>query len=111
MPTNGLFTCVYPSTGVRWEREPRRWRPVPEAVTWMRKRKHGRIAKVASLLLFSLLAGVVVAAAVFPVAAIGGLAAKAGAGTFDGLPTDVAVLPSPQISYVYASDGRTLLAV
>src|SRR3954465_4643434 len=66
---------------------------------------------VASLLLCGLFAGVVVAAAAFPGLAFSGLAAKSGADTFEDLPTDLDVLPSPQISYIYASDGRTLLAM
>ncbi len=41
---------------------------------------------------------------------MGGLAAKAGADTFDSLPAEIDVLPSPQTSEVYASDGTTLLA-
>jgi membrane peptidoglycan carboxypeptidase len=66
---------------------------------------------VASLLLCGLFAGVVVAAAAFPGLAFSGLAAKSGADTFEDLPTDLDVLPSPQISYIYASDGKTLLAM
>jgi membrane peptidoglycan carboxypeptidase len=54
---------------------------------------------------------VVVAAAVFPGLAASGLAAKGGADTFDDLPVNLDELPSPQISYVYASDGTTLLAM
>jgi len=77
----------------------------------MRKREHGLLPNAASLLLCGLLAGLVVAAAAFPAVAMSGLAAKAGADTFDNLPTDIDVLPSPQISYVYASDGKTLLAM
>ncbi|GIJ45126.1 penicillin-binding protein [Virgisporangium aliadipatigenens] len=75
----------------------------------MRKRDHSLLANGASLLVCGLLAGLVVAAAAFPAVAMGGLAAKAGADTFDSLPTDLDVLPAPQISEVYASDGKTLL--
>jgi membrane peptidoglycan carboxypeptidase len=64
-----------------------------------------------SLLVCGLLAGLVVAAAAFPAVAMSGLAAKAGADTFGKLPTELDVLPVPQISYVYASDGKTLLAM
>jgi membrane peptidoglycan carboxypeptidase len=77
----------------------------------MWRRAYRVLSNVSSLLLCGLLAGVVVAAVAFPVAAMGGLAAKAGADTFDGLPTDVEVLPSPQITYLYASDGKTVLAL
>src|SRR5829696_2117873 len=76
----------------------------------MRKRDHSLLTNGASLLVCGLLAGLVVAAAAFPGVAMGGLAAKAGAGTFDALPTDVEVLPAPEISEIYASDGTTLLA-
>jgi membrane peptidoglycan carboxypeptidase len=77
----------------------------------MRKREHGLLPNAASLLLCGLLAGLVVAAAAFPAVAMSGLAAKAGSDTFENLPTDIDVLPSPQISYVYAADGKTLLAM
>jgi membrane peptidoglycan carboxypeptidase len=77
----------------------------------MRKREHGLLPNAASLLLCGLLAGLVVAAAAFPAVAMSGLAAKAGSDTFENLPTDLSVLPSPQITYVFASDGKTLLAM
>ena len=77
----------------------------------MRKRDHNVLLDAASLLVCGLLAGLVVAAAAFPAVATSGLAAKAGADTFDQLPTDFDVLPSPQISYVYAADRKTLLTV
>ncbi|MEV8513445.1 transglycosylase domain-containing protein [Dactylosporangium sp. NPDC051484] len=77
----------------------------------MRKREHGLLPNAASLLLCGLLAGLVVAAAAFPAVAMSGLAAKAGADTFENLPTDIDVLPSPQISYIFASDRKTVLAM
>ncbi|MEU7871916.1 transglycosylase domain-containing protein [Dactylosporangium sp. NPDC049140] len=77
----------------------------------VRIRKHGLLPNAASLLLCGLLAGLVVAAAAFPAIAMSGLAAKTGSDTFENLPTDIDVLPSPQITYVYASDGKTLLAM
>lgn len=76
----------------------------------MRKRDHNVLTNAASLLICGLLAGVVVAAAAFPAVAMSGLAAKAGAETFDKLPSELTVKKAPQISYVYASDGKTLLA-
>jgi membrane peptidoglycan carboxypeptidase len=76
----------------------------------MRKSAHGWLSNAASLLLCGLMAGVVVAAAAFPAVATSGLAAKAGADTFDSLPTDFDVLPLPQNSNIYAADGKTLLA-
>src|ERR1044071_8273180 len=77
----------------------------------MRNRDHSLLANGASLLLCGVLAGLVVAAAAFPAVAMSGLAAKAGADTFDNLPADFEVLPSPQIGYIYAADGKTLLAM
>ncbi|GAA4460895.1 transglycosylase/D,D-transpeptidase PonA2 [Phytohabitans houttuyneae] len=50
------------------------------------------------------------AAAAFPAVAMSGLAAKAGAETFDRLPSELTVKRSPQMTYVYASDGKTTLA-
>ncbi|MBN1171618.1 MAG: penicillin-binding protein [Micromonosporaceae bacterium] len=76
----------------------------------MRMRDHGLFANAASLLLCGLLAGLVVAAATFPALAMVGLTAKAGADTFEKMPTDFDILPSSQISNVYASDGKTQLA-
>ncbi|MGA3488608.1 penicillin-binding protein [Micromonosporaceae bacterium DT55] len=76
----------------------------------MRKRDHHVLTNAASLLICGLLAGVVVAAAAFPAVAMTGLAAKAGAEAFDNLPSELTVKRAPQISYVYASDGKTVLA-
>src|SRR5262249_31732486 len=85
--------------------------PYPVPVTWMRKRDHGVLTNAASLLICGLLAGIVVAAAAFPIVAMTGLAAKASSDAFDNLPTQLLELPPPQISYVYANDGKTLLAM
>ena len=75
-----------------------------------RRRDRNVFVNLIALVLCSSLAGVIVAALVFPVVAMGGLTARSGADTFEGLPTDINVLPSPQVSYAYASDGKTLLA-
>jgi membrane peptidoglycan carboxypeptidase len=77
----------------------------------MRKRDHGVLTNTASLLICGLLAGVVVAAAAFPVVAMTGLAAKASSDAFEKLPTQLLELPAPQNSYAYAADGTTLLAM
>jgi membrane peptidoglycan carboxypeptidase len=77
----------------------------------MRRRDHGLLTNATSLTICGLLAGVVVAAAAFPAVAMSGLAAKAGMETFDKLPSELTVQRSPQISYVYASDGKTLIAM
>ena len=79
-------------------------------VTWMRRRDRGLIANAASLIICGILAGVVVAAVAFPVIAMGGLAAKAGADGFGQLPTELTVPTPPEITRVYAADDKTLMA-
>ncbi len=74
----------------------------------MRERK---LTKVTSLLICGLLAGLVVAAAALPAAAMAGVLAKTSVDAFDGLPTNFTSLPTPQSSFVYAADGKTLLAM
>mgnify|MGYP002620145969 CR=1 FL=1 len=76
----------------------------------MRKRDHNIFTNALSLLVCGVLAGVVVAAAVFPAVAVGALATKAGADSFANLPASLEVPTPPQISYLYASDGKTLIA-
>jgi membrane peptidoglycan carboxypeptidase len=76
----------------------------------MRTRDHNPLTNAFSLLICGLLAGVVVAAAFFPAVAMSGLAAKAGAEAFGKLPSALTVKTAPQISYLYASDRKTLLA-
>jgi membrane peptidoglycan carboxypeptidase len=75
----------------------------------MRKRDHNIFANAASLLICGVLAGIVVAAAAFPAIAMGGLAAKAGADEFAELPTSLNVPAPPQITYIFASDAKTLV--
>jgi membrane peptidoglycan carboxypeptidase len=79
-------------------------------VSWIRPRDHNIFANAGSLVLCGLLAGVVVAAALFPGVAMSGLLAKESLERFDELPDELTVLDGPQISYLYASDGKTLLA-
>ncbi|NUO55861.1 MAG: PASTA domain-containing protein [Hamadaea sp.] len=76
----------------------------------MRKGDRNPLMNVVSLLICGVLAGVVVAAAAFPAIAMSGLAAKTGAQAFADLPSELTVKRSPQMSKIYASDGRTLLA-
>jgi membrane peptidoglycan carboxypeptidase len=77
----------------------------------MRKRDHNLLTNAVSLLICGLLAGVVVAAAAFPAVAMSGLAAKAGAQTFEQLPSEIKDQKAPQITRLYASDNKTLLAM
>ncbi|XVV17655.1 transglycosylase domain-containing protein [Actinoplanes sp. CA-131856] len=76
----------------------------------MRRRDHNIFFNGFAFLLCGLLAGVVVAAAAFPVVAMSGLAAKAGGETFASLPGELKAFSSPQITRVYASDNKTQLA-
>ncbi|XVU28543.1 transglycosylase domain-containing protein [Actinoplanes sp. CA-054009] len=76
----------------------------------MRRRDHNPVANAATLLICGLLGGLVLAAAAFPAAAVSGLAAKAGEETFASLPSELKDFSSPQISRVYASDGKTEIA-
>jgi membrane peptidoglycan carboxypeptidase len=68
--------------------------------------KRGLLSSLASLLLCGLLAGVVVAAAAFPIAAVTGLTAKAGAEMFDNLPSELRTVPLPQTSRIMTADGK-----
>ncbi|MET0423775.1 MAG: transglycosylase domain-containing protein, partial [Actinoplanes sp.] len=76
----------------------------------MRRRDHNIFANATSLLICGLLAGVVVAAAAFPAAAMSGLAAKAGGETFANLPSELKDFSSPQITRIYASDNKTQIS-
>ncbi|GAA0464588.1 penicillin-binding protein [Paractinoplanes deccanensis] len=76
----------------------------------MRRRDHNIFFNGFAFLLCGLLAGVVVAAAAFPVVAMSGLAAKAGGETFASLPSELKAFSSPQITRAYASDNKTVLA-
>jgi membrane peptidoglycan carboxypeptidase len=78
-------------------------------VSWIRPRDHNIFVNASSLLVCGLLAGVAVAAAVFPVAALAGLLAREGVERFDELPQELTVLDAPQVTYLYASDGTTQL--
>jgi membrane peptidoglycan carboxypeptidase len=73
------------------------------------ERRHLRSAAV--LAVCGLIAGLVVAAASFPAVAMSGLAVKAGSEELGELPGELVEQTSPQVSRVYASDGKTLIAL
>jgi membrane peptidoglycan carboxypeptidase len=75
-----------------------------------RPRDRGLIANSTGLIICGLLSGIVVAGVAFPAVAIAGLLVKTGADGFDALPSQLVVQQSPQISYVYASDHKTLIS-
>ena len=85
-------------------------RTLLQVTSWMRRRDHNIFANATSLLICGLLAGVVVAAAAFPAAAMSGLAAKAGGETFAQLPSELKDFSSPQITRIYASDNKTQIS-
>nr|ACR33060.1 penicillin binding protein [Actinoplanes garbadinensis] len=78
--------------------------------SWVRRRDHNVFVNAFNMLICGLIAGVVVAAAAFPFAAMSGLAAKAGQQTFASLPSELKAFRSPQISRIYAADNRTQVA-
>jgi membrane peptidoglycan carboxypeptidase len=73
------------------------------------KRAVHAIWRLTPLIRTGLIAGLVVAALAYPVIGVVGVSAKAGAEAFEALPTLMDIAPSPQTSYVYANDGRTLI--
>ncbi|MFF5291453.1 transglycosylase domain-containing protein [Paractinoplanes globisporus] len=76
----------------------------------MRRHDHNIFLNATNLLICGALAGVVVAAGVFPAAAMSGLAAKAGGETFASLPGELKAFSSPQITRIYASDNKTQIS-
>jgi membrane peptidoglycan carboxypeptidase len=66
---------------------------------------------LAPLLRAGIIAGVVVSALVYPIAALGGLAIRTGADIVEGLPRQLTEQPPAQTTYVYANDGETLLTM
>ena len=75
----------------------------------MRARLLSTVARATPLVRLGLIAGIAVAAIAFPLAAVGGLSVKAGAELVETLPDDLRMTPPAQTSYLYASDGRTLI--
>jgi membrane peptidoglycan carboxypeptidase len=78
---------------------------------WMRRRDRHPLQNAGSLLICGVLAGVVVAAASFPAVAMSGLAAKAGSQRFGAMPSELRTQTSPQVTRIFASDGKTQIAV
>jgi membrane peptidoglycan carboxypeptidase len=68
-------------------------------------------SRASTLVRVGVVAGVVVAAVTFPLAAVTGLGIKAGASMIGELPSRLPARPPAQTTYVYANDGRTLLTM
>jgi membrane peptidoglycan carboxypeptidase len=73
------------------------------------KRDRNPLADALALLACGILAGVLTAAAAFPLVATGGLFADRSISAFESLPTELTQPTLPQTTYVYASDGKTLI--
>ena len=58
-----------------------------------------------------IIAGVVVAAVIYPVAAAVGIGIRSGTQIIDGLPRELTEVPAAHTTHVYASDGETLLTM
>jgi membrane peptidoglycan carboxypeptidase len=67
--------------------------------------------RVSPLARAGVIAGVILAAALYPVAAIGGLAVDRGTAVLKNLPPVLSTPPPAQTTYVYANDGKTLLTM
>jgi len=63
---------------------------------------------IGQLLLVAAVAGALVAGLLLPIVGALGLGAKAGADSFENLPTSLTVPPLPQVSRILAADGSTL---
>ena len=77
----------------------------------LRRRDKSLFSNALGLLACGLASGVVVAAAAFPAVAMSGLAAKAGGESFENLPSQLKQATAPQVSTLYAADGKTKIAV
>ncbi|WFE41223.1 transglycosylase domain-containing protein [Micromonospora sp. WMMD998] len=67
------------------------------------------LARLLTVLLAGLLAGLVLALAALPTGLLGGFVVKAGLGAYAELPDALRTPAQPQRSYLYANDGKTLL--
>ncbi|WFE31061.1 transglycosylase domain-containing protein [Micromonospora sp. WMMD975] len=67
------------------------------------------LARLLTVLLAGLLAGLVLALAALPTGLLGGFVVKAGLGAYAELPDALRTPVQPQRSYLYANDGTTLL--
>ncbi|MQM27314.1 penicillin-binding protein [Glycomyces albidus] len=73
------------------------------------KRDRSPLGDAIALLVCGVLAGILAAAAAFPLAGLFGMAAENSIQSFESLPTELTQPTLPQTSYVYASDGETLI--
>ena len=69
------------------------------------------LGRIQRLVWVGFIAGLLVAAAAYPLAAIGGLTLRAGSDFYQSLPTVLRLTAPAQTTYVYAADGTTLLTM
>jgi membrane peptidoglycan carboxypeptidase len=67
--------------------------------------------RITPLIRAGLIAGVLVAGLIFPIVALAGAGAKSGADALQSMPEELTEVPSAQTTYVYASDGKTLMTM
>ncbi len=67
------------------------------------------VATIATLARTGIIAGLVVAALIYPIAAIAGLSVKRGASEIRGDVNQLKISPLSQVSKIYAADGKTLI--
>ncbi|MEH0845057.1 transglycosylase domain-containing protein [Micromonospora sp. CPCC 205711] len=72
-------------------------------------RPRSPLSRLLTVLLAGLLAGLVLAVAALPGNVLAGVATKSVLGAFDDLPAALRTPATPQRSYLYANDGKTLL--
>ena len=77
----------------------------------MKIRALAGLGRYAPLARAGLIAGLVVAGLVFPLAAIAGYSVKSGSEALQRMPAELTVSASAQASYVYAADGKTLITM
>jgi membrane peptidoglycan carboxypeptidase len=67
--------------------------------------------RIAPIIRAGLIVGLIVAGLAFPLAALAGAGVKLGSDQLQSMPEELTVVPSAQTTYVYASDGKTLLTM
>lgn len=77
----------------------------------MRHRVRSLSQRTSLLLRAGIISGVIVAAVIYPIAAIGGINLQSGTRFLEDLPQAVGEAPPAQTTYVYANDGETLLTM
>src|SRR5688572_26726487 len=67
------------------------------------------VATIATLARTGIFVGLIVAALIYPIAAIAGLELKRGASGISGDVNQLKIAPTAQVSKIYAADGKTLI--